>query len=61
MDKELEDAIKFEWAKDIQDLGVGKNGGATARAHHAAPGLLREAMLGRTQEHKIRMPISDQI
>jgi hypothetical protein len=25
MDKELEDAIEFEWAKDIQDLGVGKD------------------------------------
>jgi hypothetical protein len=25
MDKELEDAIEFEWAKDIQDLRVGKD------------------------------------
>ncbi len=25
MDEELEDAIEFEWTKDIQDLGVGKD------------------------------------
>ncbi len=60
VDKELEDAIKFKWTEDIQDLGVGKDWGATARAHCVALDLLREAVLGRTHEHKIRMHVSDQ-
>jgi hypothetical protein len=59
MDKELEDAIEFEWVNDIQNLVVGKDWGATVRAHCEALSLLREAVLGRTQGHKIRMPVSD--
>ncbi len=61
MDKELEDAIKFEWAKDIQNLGVGRDWGAITRAHRAALDLLREAVSGRAQDHKIRTRVSDKI
>jgi hypothetical protein len=61
MNKKLKDIIQFEWAKNIQDLGVGKDWGSTARAHHAALDLLREEVLGRAQDQKIRMHIPDKI
>jgi hypothetical protein len=40
---------------------MGKDWGAPARAHHAALDLLREALLGRAQDHTIRMRLSDEI
>jgi hypothetical protein len=61
MDKELEDVIEFEWAKDIQDLGVGKDWGATTWAHCAALDLLRDAVSGRAQDQKIRTRVSNKI
>jgi hypothetical protein len=57
----LEDVIEFKWAKDIQDLGVGKDWEATARTHCMALDLHTEAVSGRAQDHNIRSHISDKI